>query len=47
MAGFAAPRFGKDGTEMRFAVNYLALFLLTRNSKEKTGLFVKMTALAQ
>jgi NAD(P)-dependent dehydrogenase (short-subunit alcohol dehydrogenase family) len=29
-AGFAAPRYGKDGTEMRFAVNYLAPFLLTR-----------------
>jgi NAD(P)-dependent dehydrogenase (short-subunit alcohol dehydrogenase family) len=29
-AGFAAPHYGKDGTEMRFAVNYLAPFLLTR-----------------
>jgi NAD(P)-dependent dehydrogenase (short-subunit alcohol dehydrogenase family) len=29
-AGFAAPRYGKDGTETRFAVNYLAPFLLTR-----------------
>jgi NAD(P)-dependent dehydrogenase (short-subunit alcohol dehydrogenase family) len=29
-AGFAAPRYGKDGTEMRFAVNYLAPLLLTR-----------------
>jgi NAD(P)-dependent dehydrogenase (short-subunit alcohol dehydrogenase family) len=29
-AGFSAPRYGKDGTEMRFAVNYLAPFLLTR-----------------
>ncbi|MEO6289266.1 MAG: SDR family oxidoreductase [Ginsengibacter sp.] len=28
-AGFAAPRYGKDGTEMRLAVNYLAPFLLT------------------
>ncbi len=28
-AGFAAPRYGKDGTEMRFAVNYLAPFLIT------------------
>jgi len=28
-AGFAAPRYGKDGTETRFAVNYLAPFLLT------------------
>jgi NAD(P)-dependent dehydrogenase (short-subunit alcohol dehydrogenase family) len=28
-AGFAAPRYGKDGTEMRFTVNYLAPFLLT------------------
>ena len=28
-AGFAAPRYGKDGTELRFAVNYLAPFLLT------------------
>jgi NAD(P)-dependent dehydrogenase (short-subunit alcohol dehydrogenase family) len=28
-AGFAAPRFGKDGTETRFTVNYLAPFLLT------------------
>src|ERR1043165_1315179 len=27
--GFAAPRYGKDGTEMRMAVNYLAPFLLT------------------
>jgi len=29
-AGFAAPRLGKDGTETRFTVNYLAPFLLTR-----------------
>ncbi len=29
-AGFTAPRFGIDGTETRFAVNYLAPFLLTR-----------------
>ena len=28
-AGFTAPRYGKDGTENRFAVNYLAPFLLT------------------
>ena len=28
-AGFSAPRYGKDGTETRFAVNYLAPFLLT------------------
>jgi NAD(P)-dependent dehydrogenase (short-subunit alcohol dehydrogenase family) len=28
-AGFAAPRYGKDGTELRLAVNYLAPFLLT------------------
>lgn len=28
-AGFAAPRYGKDGTEARFTVNYLAPFLLT------------------
>ena len=28
-AGFAAPRKGKDGTELRLAVNYLAPFLLT------------------
>ena len=28
-AGFAAPRFGKDGMETRFTVNYLAPFLLT------------------
>ena len=28
-AGFTAPRHGKDGTENRFAVNYLAPFLLT------------------
>jgi NAD(P)-dependent dehydrogenase (short-subunit alcohol dehydrogenase family) len=28
-AGFAAPRYGKDGTEIRLAVNYLAPFLLT------------------
>ncbi|MBS1598902.1 MAG: SDR family NAD(P)-dependent oxidoreductase [Bacteroidetes bacterium] len=28
-AGFAAPRYGKDKTETRFAVNYLAPFLLT------------------
>lgn len=28
-AGFAARRYGKDGTETRFAVNYLAPFLLT------------------
>src|SRR5579862_8501388 len=28
-AGFAAPRVGKDGTETRFTVNYLAPFLLT------------------
>src|SRR5689334_21101910 len=28
-AGFAAPRYGKDGTETRFIVNYLAPFLLT------------------
>jgi NAD(P)-dependent dehydrogenase (short-subunit alcohol dehydrogenase family) len=28
-AGFAAPRFGKDRTETRFTVNYLAPFLLT------------------
>ena len=28
-AGFAAPRYGKDGTETRFTVNYLAPFLLT------------------
>ena len=27
--GFAAPRYGKDGTELRLAVNYLAPFLLT------------------
>ena len=29
-AGFAAPRLGKDGTETRFTVNYLAPFLLTQ-----------------
>lgn len=29
-AGFAAGRTGKDGTELRLAVNYLAPFLLTR-----------------
>jgi NAD(P)-dependent dehydrogenase (short-subunit alcohol dehydrogenase family) len=29
-AGFAAPRYGKDGTEMRLTVNYLAPFLFTR-----------------
>jgi NAD(P)-dependent dehydrogenase (short-subunit alcohol dehydrogenase family) len=28
-AGFGAPRFGKDGTETRFTVNYLAPFLIT------------------
>jgi NAD(P)-dependent dehydrogenase (short-subunit alcohol dehydrogenase family) len=28
-AGFAAPRYGKDGTETRITVNYLAPFLLT------------------
>ncbi len=28
-AGFVAPHYGKDGTETRFAVNYLAPFLLT------------------
>jgi NAD(P)-dependent dehydrogenase (short-subunit alcohol dehydrogenase family) len=28
-AGFAAPRLGKDGTETRFTVNYLAPFLMT------------------
>jgi len=28
-AGFAAPRFGKDGMETRLTVNYLAPFLLT------------------
>ncbi|MEO8414905.1 MAG: SDR family oxidoreductase [Ginsengibacter sp.] len=28
-AGFAAPRYGKDGTELRLSVNYLAPFLLT------------------
>jgi NAD(P)-dependent dehydrogenase (short-subunit alcohol dehydrogenase family) len=28
-AGFAAPRYGKDNTEMRMTVNYLAPFLLT------------------
>lgn len=28
-AGFAAPRYGKDGFETRFTVNYLAPFLLT------------------
>jgi NAD(P)-dependent dehydrogenase (short-subunit alcohol dehydrogenase family) len=28
-AGFAASRYGKDGIEMRLAVNYLAPFLLT------------------
>jgi NAD(P)-dependent dehydrogenase (short-subunit alcohol dehydrogenase family) len=28
-AGFAAPRYGKDGLETRFNVNYLAPFLLT------------------
>jgi NAD(P)-dependent dehydrogenase (short-subunit alcohol dehydrogenase family) len=28
-AGFSAPRLGKDGTETRFTVNYLAPFLLT------------------
>ncbi len=28
-AGFAAPRYGKDGTELRLAVNYLAPFLFT------------------
>jgi NAD(P)-dependent dehydrogenase (short-subunit alcohol dehydrogenase family) len=28
-AGFAAPRYSKDGTETRFTVNYLAPFLLT------------------
>jgi NAD(P)-dependent dehydrogenase (short-subunit alcohol dehydrogenase family) len=29
-AGFAAPRYGKDGTEIRMTVNYFAPFLLTR-----------------
>jgi NAD(P)-dependent dehydrogenase (short-subunit alcohol dehydrogenase family) len=29
-AGFAAPRYGKDGTETRMTVNYFAPFLLTR-----------------
>ena len=29
-AGFSAPRYGQDGTEMRLAVNYLAPVLLTR-----------------
>jgi len=29
-AGFTAPQYGKDGSETRFAVNYLAPFLLTR-----------------
>jgi len=28
-AGFSAPRYGKDNTETRFTVNYLAPFLLT------------------
>lgn len=28
--GFADPRYSKDGYELRFAVNYLAPFLLTR-----------------
>lgn len=28
-AGFAAPRYGKDGLETRLTVNYLAPFLLT------------------
>ncbi|MEP6466406.1 MAG: SDR family NAD(P)-dependent oxidoreductase, partial [Parafilimonas sp.] len=28
-AGFAAPHYGKDGTETRLTVNYLAPFLLT------------------
>ncbi|MGH2564228.1 MAG: SDR family NAD(P)-dependent oxidoreductase, partial [Ginsengibacter sp.] len=28
-AGFAAPQNGKDGTEIRMTVNYLAPFLLT------------------
>jgi NAD(P)-dependent dehydrogenase (short-subunit alcohol dehydrogenase family) len=28
-AGFAAPRYGKNGMETRFTVNYLAPFLLT------------------
>ena len=28
-AGFSAPRYGKDGYELRFEVNYLAPFLLT------------------
>jgi len=28
-AGFSAPRYGKDKTETRFAVNYLAPFLVT------------------
>lgn len=28
-AGFAASRYGKDGTELRMAVNYFAPFLLT------------------
>jgi short-subunit dehydrogenase len=28
-AGFAAPRYGKDGAETRFTVNYFAQFLLT------------------
>jgi NAD(P)-dependent dehydrogenase (short-subunit alcohol dehydrogenase family) len=28
-AGFAAPRYGKDGTETRMTVNYFAPFLLT------------------
>jgi len=28
-AGFSAPRLGKEGTETRFTVNYLAPFLLT------------------
>ncbi len=27
--GFAVPRYGKDGTELRLTVNYLAPFLLT------------------
>ena len=29
-AGFADPRYSKDGYELRFAVNYLAPFLLTQ-----------------
>ncbi|MEO6218785.1 MAG: SDR family oxidoreductase [Ginsengibacter sp.] len=30
-AGFADKRYGKDGTELRLAVNYLAPFLLTHS----------------